>query len=286
MVLRCSLLGHDYGEADVEREREERGSEVIVTVTEYEECSRCGDKHLLSENTEVTSISSETVASDPPAPTAEHETAPEPANDEETDADAEFVDDDPDPAEEEPADAVELPTDENGDPITDDAEILEETIDPDAERGHGEWPDSEDVGPPVGADAEPTAWPDEDEDADADDREYEPAPDDGAEVLESGSETLFLDADGEVSDVGADRSAGTSEEGTHPAGTDSGTGIASAQSAPVPGESAPDDGVPTEFFCPQCSFLAAGDRGSLRPGDICPECRKGYLGERPRTAGR
>ncbi|WP_423985358.1 DUF7093 family protein, partial [Haladaptatus sp.] len=28
MGLRCSLLGHDYGESEIEREREEQGNEV------------------------------------------------------------------------------------------------------------------------------------------------------------------------------------------------------------------------------------------------------------------
>jgi len=34
MGLRCSLLGHDYGESFVERDREERGNEVVVTERE------------------------------------------------------------------------------------------------------------------------------------------------------------------------------------------------------------------------------------------------------------
>jgi len=32
------------------------------------------------------------------------------------------------------------------------------------DREHGEWPDSSDVGPPVGADADPTEWPDDGDD--------------------------------------------------------------------------------------------------------------------------
>jgi hypothetical protein len=55
MGLRC-LLGHDYGETRTEREREERGDELVVTVTEVEECSRCGKTRVVSENTEVTSL--------------------------------------------------------------------------------------------------------------------------------------------------------------------------------------------------------------------------------------
>jgi hypothetical protein len=40
--------------------------------------------------------------------------------------------------------------------------------------------------------------------------------------------------------------------------------------------------VPTEFYCPRCDYVAAGDRASLRAGDICPDCRKGYISERER----
>jgi hypothetical protein len=72
MGLRC-LLGHDYGDTRIEREREERGDELVVTVTEVEECSRCGETRVVSENTEVTRRS--------------EAAAPEP-NSDETDSDA------------------------------------------------------------------------------------------------------------------------------------------------------------------------------------------------------
>jgi hypothetical protein len=35
MGLRC-LLGHDYGETEIEREREEDGDEMVVTIREVE----------------------------------------------------------------------------------------------------------------------------------------------------------------------------------------------------------------------------------------------------------
>ncbi|MFB6068522.1 MAG: hypothetical protein ABEJ90_01175, partial [Halobacterium sp.] len=56
MGLRCSLLGHDYGESFVERDREERGNEVVVTERELQECARCGAEKISSENTEVRSL--------------------------------------------------------------------------------------------------------------------------------------------------------------------------------------------------------------------------------------
>lgn len=55
MGLKC-LLGHDFTEPEVEREREEDGDEVITTVTEVKTCARCGETQIVSENTEVTTM--------------------------------------------------------------------------------------------------------------------------------------------------------------------------------------------------------------------------------------
>ncbi|MFU8869901.1 hypothetical protein, partial [Natronococcus sp.] len=268
MVLRCSLLGHDYGDVDVEREREERGSEVVVTVREYEECARCGDKHVISENTEVRSISTAGAGPRPdePEPQSTPRSAEPPAaepNDAgtggftaETEAtDATFIDADDagsepaptqrpsaagaenggsgagppegtagaEPAETDTAetdfaetdatsfgstgsnapgaDAVdaadaadaglELPTDENGDPVTDDGEILEDDGTTTRDREYGEWPDSSDVGPPIerGTDDESDDWPD---------KESEPLEDD-AILLDTGAELIEANSsDGDV----------------------------------------------------------------------------------------
>ena len=55
MGIRC-LLGHDFGDPELEREREEQGDEVVVTVSEQQTCTRCGATKVVSENTEVTSL--------------------------------------------------------------------------------------------------------------------------------------------------------------------------------------------------------------------------------------
>ncbi|WP_312910018.1 DUF7093 family protein [Natronosalvus caseinilyticus] len=318
MALRCSLLGHDFDETEVDREREERGSEVVVTVTEYQRCQRCGEKNVTSENTEVTALGpdaaarspDESASDQPPSPgiddaanggledgdsTEETATsAGDPSDTAEAEAEAEIEAGDTDETtggDEDEDDDLELPTDENGDPITDDAEILTEPDPGDGDREHGEWPESDDVGPPVGSEAEPTAWPEDDADADGNDP-----------VESDGIETTFVEED-----VGANASANTGETETvnenevtrdepvtddavfvdadpepSPQQSESYTGITSAQAAPDPSKATTQGGANTEFFCPQCSFVAPGDRGSLRAGDICPECRKGYLGERER----
>jgi len=55
MGLRC-LLGHDFDEPELRREREEDGNEVVTTVTEVKTCARCGETQIVSENTEVTTM--------------------------------------------------------------------------------------------------------------------------------------------------------------------------------------------------------------------------------------
>jgi len=56
MSIKCSLLGHRFGETTVERDREEDGTEVVITITELETCTRCGETRVVSENKEVTTL--------------------------------------------------------------------------------------------------------------------------------------------------------------------------------------------------------------------------------------
>jgi len=56
MGLQCSILGHAFEDAGVEREREEQGSEVITTEREIERCRRCGTERVVSESTEVAAV--------------------------------------------------------------------------------------------------------------------------------------------------------------------------------------------------------------------------------------
>ncbi|WIV66284.1 DUF7093 family protein [Natrialbaceae archaeon AArc-T1-2] len=304
MGLRCSLLGHDFGETEVERERDEQGSEVVVTVREYQECTRCSERRVVTESTEVTSTTPESIdaefdgpeatavdtqGADPVGdvsgsdPTVEAESKPEHAGNLETTS-AEVIDDGDDteqgatletpPSDGDATDDDSIPTDENGEPITDDAEILEDEPDSPTDREHGEWPKSDDVGPPV-AEAEPSTWPDADAAQESGER-VNPASSTTADATGSAGEdddAVFVDADTDTVGRG---DSGVEDD------AESGTGIASAQSAPAPGEAVVRGGDPTEFFCPECSFVAPEDRASLRVGDICPECRNGYLGERDR----
>ena len=73
MGLRC-LLGHDFGEPETEREREEKGEEMVVTFRTVKTCSRCGETQVVSENKEVTSIP-EAIAGEDAADDTTDETA-------------------------------------------------------------------------------------------------------------------------------------------------------------------------------------------------------------------
>lgn len=56
MGLTCQLLGHQFGEPATERMREERGDEMVTTEREVRVCARCGDRLVISQNTEVVAI--------------------------------------------------------------------------------------------------------------------------------------------------------------------------------------------------------------------------------------
>jgi hypothetical protein len=98
MGLRCSLFGHDYGDAFVERDREERGNEVVVTERELTECARCGAEKVTSQNTEVRTLEADRDAGG---------SAPDLSAVERADAEADATADaSPEPSAEPPADAT------------------------------------------------------------------------------------------------------------------------------------------------------------------------------------
>lgn len=56
MSVWCTLLGHRFGEATVERDREVGEEEVITISREIEECDRCDARRIVSENTEIAAV--------------------------------------------------------------------------------------------------------------------------------------------------------------------------------------------------------------------------------------
>ncbi|MFB6195958.1 MAG: hypothetical protein ABEI80_07280 [Haloplanus sp.] len=280
MGLRC-LLGHEYANREVEREREERGDEVVVTYRTVETCERCGERRIVSENKEVRPVRGPTddgvatglggeggVTPDLGEESADAEAPVEPEGTVDAEGaveaeSAEAVDADADPEPESPETDAE-------DESVDDAVILDDDATDD--RRTGEWPDATD---------------------DRDDEESVPDVDDGTTVVSGGED--WPDPGGEDEGFDAEPSDG------EPANVDFGGGLA-PDSAAGDGEVAAtngsaagkqfvaaetvepvgDDGHEgaTEFFCPNCGFARAAGGSSMRAGDICPDCHQGYIAER------
>lgn len=238
MSFKCSVFGHAYGDSEIEREREEDGSEVVTTIRETQTCRRCGEMRVVSENKEVTTLetAADIVAGDleaeeesaggedgseePPVESVEEVT--ESVDDAEVIEDSEPADPSPEApdgppiqdAEQETAGATEVvgtAAGEETDPETDDGVILDdEEAEETPDREPGEWPDE----------------PDEGDDQWKPETEVDPTPDDDREIEPAGS----------------------------------------AVSVP--------DG---EFHCPECEFTTPVAESSLRRGDFCPECHHGAL---------
>jgi len=247
MGLRC-LIGHDYGEMQTDRDRLERGDEVVVTVREYRECDRCGHTRVVSENKEVRSATSAE-----PEPPEEEETGP-----------AESAG---------PSEPVEDVTAEE-----DDGVIL---VDEEPGRQRGEWPDDgsaeADAGEEDDEADEPAPWPE----VEGEDEGYAARPGGGGglEGVEFSSgltpEAAAPDAAGgaSVDDGGDVIEAGSAAERS---------GFRRASPSRSPTGRQRSDAPETEFYCPECGLERPTESSSLRPGDICPNCRLGYLTERER----
>ncbi len=274
MGLRCSLLGHEYGEPEIERSRDEQGSEVVITVTEFQRCSHCGAASVISENTEVSTRGESRSWPDArnhertgpdedqehtvrDGPNRERRPEPRPRGESPHGADS--------PSEGRPRSGRVRPRSEstrtdswsataNYDADQDDAEILED--EPEGRRP-GEWPAHEDerASPKPGATA--GGWPE----VDGDDEGFSVAADE---------ETLVDVEVGGRSNADRDRRVRS---------TETVVGFERATTAPV--EDRPvGSGIAGELFCPSCGADSLGDRPSLRVGDICPECHRGYIAER------
>ncbi|GCF14246.1 hypothetical protein Harman_21810 [Haloarcula mannanilytica] len=284
MGLKCSVLGHKYGETTVEREREEQGSEVVITIQERETCERCGDTRIVSENKEVTAIetpsdiASDLVEDDEEGDTAAESTS-EPATDETVEGAGETDDDDAGSSDgwDSVDDPVEAPGDtgvndgvaddgEPVDPSADDAEIIDDSGESEAE--------SDEEGVDVELD-EPTTTvdvPDAEGEEPVTEDETDPEKDDGLILGEEDEETEPAGGDrqpGEWPDEPGDDGDDWSPE-TMPADTGDESDV----------EPVSDNAVTVpegEFACPECGFTTEVESTSLREGDFCPECHKGSL---------
>lgn len=316
MGLRCSLLGHDFGEPEIEREREERGNEVIETVREVKTCEHCGSESVVSENTEVRSIKP-----NPMEASEESDEADEAGSDEGSGLQSavQRVDDSGASGVADELDDVSA--------AEDDGVILEDddTDDADVDRDPGQWPDADDTRQEErdamvasdAADANASA-PGLGEDDTVGDADAAVEADAGAtpDANPGGDDEGAVDADddGDAEFIDADAESGAMEDREpwpETQGDDEGF---DAQSSTEGGVDLSDDVEPDESYesedgdvqyveagfesagsldpegsggtgggdalvCPQCGHETEANGSSLRAGDICPECRKGYLAE-------
>lgn len=252
MGLTCSVLGHRYGDREHIEERDRQGSEEVIAIREVKTCDRCGDELVVSESKEVVAVHD----AEPPEPEAapEPEEAPEPDPVDIAAAEASIPDEPIDPNDE-ADDGVILTEDEGREPGQ--WPPVEEETEP--EEGEDiDWPDdgTAEAHQTEENEDDPTPWPDvdgEDEGFDVSSRREDP--DGAAQVIEAAPDEPADDV--EMTDAGFFR----------------------ASSIESPAESAGEH-VHTEYFCPRCDWSAKSLSASVRKGDICPDCRTGYISER------
>ncbi|GGM69681.1 hypothetical protein J2752_001928 [Halarchaeum rubridurum] len=330
MGLTCSLLGHEYGEPETEREREERGDEVVEYVRTVEYCERCGRERIVSESTEVRSVrqAPPSVAGDADDAAGERgsenrsrdedgglaaaferveneaTTNSEPARVSEP---AEFVDaaanavagtSTADETGSTGGDERDAGADEYDAPADDDAELITDDGDSDesagaataAETETGEGDDTAASATPDETAEDAGAWPTTDDD-DATDEVDEPPTDDAVILTDDGTEQerererergAWPSSDDTRETERTTKAAATaaaegeSDDAEHAARA----GIASA--GPI--EATPDREGGGELVCPECGKRTSTTGSSLRAGDICPDCHRGYLAESPESA--
>ncbi len=193
---------------------------------------------------------------------------------------------------------------ENEDAETDDGVILDdEATTHDGERERGAWPTDDRAGD---VETEPTPWPEqrgEDEGFSAEIGDGEDAgvefgggltPESANPSAEKGTETEYVEApddgttvetddtSGDADASGADWVGRADETRTSDDSPDPGSGITRAESPDPNSRDPPDAPGASEYYCPECGMTMQTDGNSTRAGDICPECKRGYVSERPR----
>lgn len=270
MGIKCSLLGHRFAESELEKEREEQGSEVLTTIKEIETCQRCGKERIVSENKEVTALETpdETAEETPTEPpTGSTTTEPTPTPDiTAAEDDAELIGDDGGDdtdsgtaTEESPAETT-TETTESVSAANDDGVIID-----DAERDPGEWPDEE-------ADEE-TQQDDETEQVAATDDE---ATSTGSDTEEWPDEYGTDDASESPAAVEWPQEESDSEEWTPSENLTRGLDDRDVEPAGSATITVPEG----KFECPECGFQTDVEESSLRAGDFCPDCHRGALEQR------
>ena len=307
MSLKCSLLGHRYDDTETRRDQTRDGTELVETVQEVKVCARCGETLVISETTEVRTVTAENSTPPPADGPASHPTGDgagtRTAGTTETGAMSRAdegggpavgrADEGGGPAAgraDEGGGPAAGRADEGGGPAAGRADEGGGPAVGGADEGGGPAAGRADEGgAPIGGTVD-RALGETDDDAGAVDGEGSPTRTDDA---------VIIDDDGEekpVSGQSAEDDETGIDEGWEPdldpdtggrrddnrGGTDGRDGSDTRES---PGGQNRGSGggltVPEgEFHCPECGFTTAVESSSLRAGDFCPECHRGALEHR------
>lgn len=257
MGIRCSLTGHRFEETEVERERDEDGDKVVITTKEYDVCLRCGQRSLNNETTEVTSTSPD------------------------TQSEADIQPDRTEPTPEEMASPAEP---EDAGIIIDDGADTESTTTGQTADATATWSDEEQPAEDQSQPADPSEPTSE---ADQQTDENWPAPDQSDDDQQATEPTPWPEHEGDDQGVSADSPGGDdadveyvgltpTSDGTAQSSPSKETPLEKATTAPA-GEDTAGPSRTMDLVCPACGFTDDGGHGSLRRGDICPDCLDGYL---------
>ncbi|WP_435161142.1 DUF7093 family protein [Halorubrum sp. SY-15] len=125
------------------------------------------------------------------------------------------------------------------------------------------------------------AWPSVDTPAEASaetDGEHRSWPTHDAE--DEGYDASTSHSAGETGDEAVAYVGGPAAEASATARTDTTTGLERSRERRAASAEETRPRGPTEYYCPACEMTTDTDGSSLRAGDVCPECRGGYVAER------
>jgi len=246
MGMRCELFGHDFGASKIEESYDEGERGTVLTVREYRSCQRCGHIRNISENRGLISTTEESKANDGPPDKAEYSAETrQPVERQESVADETEATDTAQAAETDPTESPESAT------------TTPETVgdqSPDAEVSDASMTEISSTPPEKTDDAVILSESEPQEPADAN---TPPLNNDDAVIIDAATDTAHSPSetsDGPDSRNDRDRSPPTADDG----------------------ENTSADSEPT-YRCPRCAFELPASESSFFAGDVCPQCRVGYL---------
>lgn len=245
MGLRCELFGHDFGQSTIEESYDESEGGTVLTVREYKSCQRCEHIRNISENRGLISSMDESKANDERSDEAEHGdvTKCQAGQSENPKDEAEAID--------------TIRTAEKTEPTEKSTVTKSKTItEPSSDIGESDESSAESSSTPLEK-TDDAVILSESETQEPDDDSSTPSNSDDAVIIDDTTDT-------------ADAPSETSEE----PGTGNDRDGASRTAAEL--EKTTSDSDPT-YQCPRCEFELPVSESSYFPGDVCPQCRVGYL---------